>query len=247
MIQTSTTIEQFPILDLVEFEDNPRTITPEARERLRRSLDRFGLYRPLVVWRNAAGIPVVVAGNQRLSILREMLDDDATVPCVVLELDERAARLVSIRDNNEDGEWEWEALGAYLTSLAVLSSEPLDWSLTGLDEDTVASLLVLSEERVDRVAAPSSAPVVGAGSVARETLSSSPLVEEEEEEEPGPEYPERRFTRVSIGSLRGQVSHETYARFLRTWSAYSERLGSTEVSVVVAAMARVLLRTRATR
>ena len=240
MISTSQPIEEVALRDLVEFSDNPRTITEDARERLRRSLNRFGLYRPLVVWRDPSGRAVVVAGNQRLALLRERGDPSATVPCVVLDVDERTARLVAIRDNNEEGEWSWEALGSYLSGLASLAEEPLDWGLTGFDHDTVESLLAL--------AGGSSGPAPAPEQVERETVSvarPAPEVEappEEEEQGPEIEYPERRFTRVSIGSLRGQVSHETYARWLRVWTAYAERAGSTDVAVVVTAMARVLLR-----
>lgn len=237
-MNTTTTIEQIAIRDLVEFADNPRTISDDARERLRRSLARFGLYRPLVVWRDERGRSVVVAGNQRLALLRETLGRTATVPCVVLDVDERTARLVAIRDNNEEGEWSWEALGAYLSGLSSLADEPVDWTLTGFDGDTIASLLTLSEEGLAR-------PMIEEVEVAPRV----PPVQEDEDVEdvevsPAPEYPERRFTRVSIGSLRGQVSHETYARFLRVWTAYSERCGSTDVSLVVASIARTLLRAR---
>lgn len=238
MIATTYPIEEIALRDLVEFADNPRTITEEARDRLRRSLDRFGLYRPLVAWRDGGGRPVVVAGNQRLALLREREAGDARVPCVVLDVDERTARLIAIRDNNEEGEWSWEALGGYLSDLAALSEEPLDWGLTGFDDDTVGSLLALSAAPVEPAPAPP--PGVPAEALRR------PLVEPEEAEEPEEaaaiEYPERRFTRVSIGSLRGQVAHETYARFLRVWTTYAERAGSTDVAVVVASMTRVLLR-----
>lgn len=238
-MNTTHTIEEIAIRDLVEFSDNPRTISDEARERLRRSLARFGLYRPLVVWRDGRGRSVVVAGNQRLALLRETLGRTATVPCVVLDVDERTARLIAIRDNNEEGEWSWEALGAYLSGLSSLAEEPVDWNLTGFDTDTIASLLTLSEqgyaETVSAVVEASPRPV---------PVEQVDEDEVEVEDAPVPEYPERRFTRVSIGSLRGQVSHETYARFLRVWTTYSERCGSTDVSLVVASIARTLLRAR---
>lgn len=243
MIATTHPIEEIALRDLVEFADNPRTITEDARERLRRSLDRFGLYRPLVVWRDAGGTPIVVAGNQRLTLLREREQGDTPIPCVVLDVDERTARLVAVRDNNEEGEWSWEALGGYLSDLAKLADGPLDWGLTGLDDDTVGSLLALSEAPVSEAPvepAPAPPPALPPGAAPRSLAD--PEEPEEPEETLSPDYPERRFTRVSIGSLRGQIAHETYARFLRVWTAYAERAGSTDVAVVVTAMARVLLR-----
>lgn len=238
MIATTHPIEEIAIRDLVEFSDNPRTITEDARERLRRSLDRFGLYRPLVVWRDAGGRAIVVAGNQRLTLLREREQADTPIPCVVLDVDERTARLIAVRDNNEEGEWSWEALGGYLSDLATLAEGPLDWGLTGFDDDTVGSLLALSEAPVE----PATPPPPGLPTGAAPRSLAEPEEPEEPEEALVPEYPERRFTRVSIGSLRGQIAHETYARFLRVWTAYAERAGSTDVAVVVTAMARVLLR-----
>ena len=47
---------------------NPRTITDEARKRLKKGLKKFGLVQPLV-WNETTG--VLVSGHPRLSILDE--------------------------------------------------------------------------------------------------------------------------------------------------------------------------------
>jgi ParB-like chromosome segregation protein Spo0J len=242
-MKSAETIENIPLSEIGEFGDNPRTISVEARERLRQSLDRFGLYRPLVVWRNPQGRPIIVAGHQRLALLRESMTPDSAVPCVSIDVDQATARVVALRDNNEDGEWEWGALGTFLSSLRDLADEDVDWRLTGFDQETIDGLLALADEplhdpappivEAPRLPAPEREPV-------REEVREE--VEEQAERAEEIEYPARRFTKVSIGSLRGNIPNETYARFVRVWTAYSERMGSTDVSVVVAEIASVLLR-----
>lgn len=81
---------------------NPNNMDGEMRERLRRSIQRFGLVVPLVVREVATGSYETVGGAQRLAAAREMNID--YIPCVVVEADDAEARLLSQCLNRIAGE-----------------------------------------------------------------------------------------------------------------------------------------------
>ena len=71
---------------------NPNYMDDSAISRLDRSIGRFGLVQNLVVRPVAGGGYEVLAGNQRLQILRQTGAQE--VPCVVVELGDAEARLL---------------------------------------------------------------------------------------------------------------------------------------------------------
>jgi hypothetical protein len=74
---------------------NPRRIDPAAMTALTKSLERFGDVQP-IVWNKRSGL--VVAGHQRLKILRAKKVRQTTV--VVVDLDERSERALNIALNS---------------------------------------------------------------------------------------------------------------------------------------------------
>ena len=64
-------------------------------------MDRYNLVQPLVVRSLVDGMFEVIGGNQRLNVLRELGWPSA--PCVVVDLDEADARLLSQALNNLHG------------------------------------------------------------------------------------------------------------------------------------------------
>ena len=71
---------------------NSNEMDPDMRNRLRHSIERFGLLAPLLVKRVRAAQYETIGGSQRLSVLRDMSAE--VVPCVVVELDDADARLL---------------------------------------------------------------------------------------------------------------------------------------------------------
>lgn len=91
---------------------NPRTITNEARKRLKKGLKKFGLVQPLV-WNETTG--VLVSGHQRLSILDETYkypDNDYTLTVSVVHLSEKDEKILNVQLNNQSmmGEFDYDAL-----------------------------------------------------------------------------------------------------------------------------------------
>nr|DAE76080.1 MAG TPA: ParB protein [Caudoviricetes sp.] len=91
---------------------NPRTITDEARKRLKKGLKKFGLVQPLV-WNETTG--VLVSGHQRLSILDETYkypDNDYTLTVSVVHLSGKDEKILNVQLNNQSmmGEFDYDAL-----------------------------------------------------------------------------------------------------------------------------------------
>ncbi len=84
----------------------------------------------------------VICGNQRLLAAREL--GWQTIPTITVDLDRDRARLWALRDNNQYGEWDEQALAELLGELAAdgvdlaltgFQSRDLDRLLAGLDAD----------------------------------------------------------------------------------------------------------------
>lgn len=97
---------------LKEAEYNPRiALTPDMPEyqKLKKSIEEFGNVVP-IVWNKTTGN--VVGGHQRLTVLKNM--GYTSVPCSVVELDEKEEKLLNIALNKIKGEWDFEKLKAIL-------------------------------------------------------------------------------------------------------------------------------------
>ena len=106
-----STVEYRPVENLNELERNPRQITKENFEILKKSIKDNPDYfeaRPVIL-SNRTGELVVIAGNQRLKAARAL--GLTEVPTVLLEgLTEEREREIIIRDNVENGEWDFDVL-----------------------------------------------------------------------------------------------------------------------------------------
>lgn len=149
-------IQHFDLDSLVPFDRNPRTISSERLESLKASVRSLGLFKPLLVWRNSAGEPIVIGGNQRLRALREIRSEGSkveAVPVIEFDGDEPTARTIALRDNAQDGEWDWHALGDYVADLDGLLAEfesDMDLlALSGFDAETLGDLRDLASTKTD--------------------------------------------------------------------------------------------------
>lgn len=94
---------------------NPRTISRDARQRLKSAMREVGLIQPLI-WNRRTG--VLVSGHQRLSLLDEMERytpggaRSYTLEVAAVDLDERQERRMNVFLNNQSamGEFDLEAL-----------------------------------------------------------------------------------------------------------------------------------------
>jgi hypothetical protein len=220
-------IESHPISVLSNLADNPRSIDDASLEKLKKSILKLGQYEPILIWEKDSSRLVVIAGNQRLKAIRELLRDGNDVPkeipCVRFTGTEKAARMICLRDNQSDGDWDWKTLPLYVSDLNEMASElQIDSDLFGFDEEDLKDLIEMSGNTSDMFndqAAPDedvADPNISDGD-AKDTKRS-------------------RFARFVIGNVRGRVTIDQYGIWLQNFEKYSDRLGSTDIPLIMSAM-----------
>lgn len=116
--------------ELKKLPNNPRTIKKEDMERLKESIKNNPEYfeaRPLIL-SNRTGENIILAGNQRFEAAKAL--GLSEVPTFLLEgLTEEKEKEIIIRDNVENGEWDFDLL-ANEWELDDLK----DWGLQGFDK-----------------------------------------------------------------------------------------------------------------
>lgn len=224
-------LQRVPIDSISFFEHNPRSIDSAGLDRLSASLRRFGLYAPLVVWPDPERGLVVVGGNQRLTAIRRMRDrgevDLDEIPVVVLDCSEAEARMIVLRDNTHDGEWEWSSLSTYLSDLVATDGD-LDLDATGFDREVLDELVSLGSD-----------PLLTATDPASE--SSAEPVEPESGDGPRTsteiEKPKAATsTRFVIGNVRGKIPISLYGRFVGVLDARGKSLGTNDLGVLLGSL-----------
>lgn len=94
---------------------NPRKISKENKEKLRKSIEQFGDFGIFIIDENNN----VIAGNQRLSIIREM-DENAIVTCKkLIGYTEAEKKYINIKDNQHAGEWDLDLLNSWYADINI--------------------------------------------------------------------------------------------------------------------------------
>ena len=94
--------------DILPNDKNPRTITKEKFERLKKKIEEVGFHSPIKVDNNG----VILGGNQRYAALVDMGLGELEVPVMFpkFNLTEKERQEIIITDNVSDGEWDMDAL-----------------------------------------------------------------------------------------------------------------------------------------
>jgi hypothetical protein len=133
-------IERLPVDALHPAPYNPRvplTSGDAAYQRLSRSLAEFGLVQP-IVWNRQTGH--VVAGHQRLEVLKQQ--GCREVDCVIVDLPLEREQALNVTLNNPSVASDWDP-DRLLTLIRELEELPeFDATLTGFDEQQLADLLL---------------------------------------------------------------------------------------------------------
>jgi len=131
---------------------NPRSISPYKFDALKQGIRKNGFLENLVIQRfsKAHGPMVIVGGHQRVKAVREICIEDnvATprLPCVVLDLIDREAKILNIALNNVEGEFIAKLVGEMLEDIAHTSPVlPEEKEMLGFEEDDYARYMKFSE------------------------------------------------------------------------------------------------------
>lgn len=129
--------DYLPIDELVIHEDNPRTISRERLDDLKRSIVEKGVYKPFLVWRKGN---VVLSGNQRKRAVEELIDDGYvfrtasglanTFPCVIEDVEDEVAESILFDDNNHYGNWVEEKLQVAVAQAQEAGKDLGKWGFT---------------------------------------------------------------------------------------------------------------------
>ena len=134
--------------DLMPFEDNPRELSEAGFKKLKKSILELGLFKPFLVWKKGNK---VLGGNQRFRVISHLVETEGykvdKLPVTIIDVDEGAARVIVLRDNQSDGDWAYELLAPYLEDLEKFG---VDKSLTGFSDREYEDLqkLVASPEQL---------------------------------------------------------------------------------------------------
>lgn len=139
-------IEKVNIDDLISPDYNPREITPEEMEKLKKSIQEFDYIDPIIV--NDVNNRII-GGNQRYEALKSLGYSEIEVSFVHIEGPNREKAL-NLRLNKLSGDWNTEKLYIVLDELEL---NDFDLGLTGFDgfnEELKFKELVDKTEFVDK-------------------------------------------------------------------------------------------------
>lgn len=137
-------LQSIPVERLKPAPYNPRLPlkpgTPEY-ERLERSLREFSLVQP-IVWNERTGH--VVAGHQRLEILKNQGVRQVDTAVVSLPLEREKALNITLNNAQVGSDWDPEKLVDVLSELEALPD--FDTTLTGFDREDIRDLVLAPEQ-----------------------------------------------------------------------------------------------------
>ncbi|WP_296882140.1 ParB N-terminal domain-containing protein [uncultured Methanobrevibacter sp.] len=155
-------IEKIKITDLVPAEYNPRKITPEEKQKLKNSIDNFGIVEPILI---ALSDNEIIGGHQRFDVLFDqyLLDNNIFKELNLLRLNESFGWVFPDNDkslesedmkkalnlvlNRVSGEWDENKLQAIFTELK--DSGFNNMGLTGFNNDEITGFTGLKELNED--------------------------------------------------------------------------------------------------
>ena len=104
-------IVQVPIADLKPAEYNPRKISPQDRNQLKKSIIKFGLIDPIIVNKHKGRENIIIGGHQRYYLAKDL--GLKQIPCVYVDIDAEAEKELNLRLNRNTGEFNYELLQEY--------------------------------------------------------------------------------------------------------------------------------------
>ena len=105
-------IKNIKLEDVKVAEYNPRSISPDERDKLKQSLKEFGCVRPLIINKRTG---ILVSGHQTLDIAKEL--ELKELPSIEVDIDEKKEKILNIGLNKISGEWDYNKLNDILEEI----------------------------------------------------------------------------------------------------------------------------------
>lgn len=127
-------IEQIELKKIKPYFNNPRKISIDAVEKVKKSIEEFGFQQPIVVDKDM----VIIVGHTRYKASK--LLNLEKVPTVIADIPKDKVKSYRIADNrtNESSEWDLPLLNKEFLDLLDLK---VDLSLTGFDENEFLKIM----------------------------------------------------------------------------------------------------------
>lgn len=132
--------EYLPINKIKLHPENPRTITRERLDSLKKSILKKGFYQPILIWKRNG---VVLSGNHRLIAVKELQEEGYTfhlpsgeknvLPVVIEECSQEIAEAILFETNNSYASWIEEKLMSALDKVDEIALEDYGFSPEQLD------------------------------------------------------------------------------------------------------------------
>lgn len=118
------TLETRKIHELTEYDKNPRVLTKDQEDQLKKSLEKFGLIDKPIINRDN----VIIGGHQRLRVLKKLKIKE--VECYVpnQHLDEKQIEELNIRLNRNHGNFDFDVLANQFDPI-----ELVEWGFSAED------------------------------------------------------------------------------------------------------------------
>lgn len=137
---------EMSVSDLKNGFGNPRKITKNKKEELKKSLETFGDFGLILIDENDN----LIAGNQRVSILKE-IDPERKVLCKrLIGYTESEKKAINIKDNTHSGEWDLDVLSDWMADIK-LDLGYDDLLKTELEDRAIKSMEPVRFEKYDYV------------------------------------------------------------------------------------------------
>lgn len=144
-------IEKIKIKDLILLEKNPRSITKDQMQKLKKSLQddpEFFFNRPCLVHATDTGLEVY-AGNQRIRAAKSLGWKE--VPCIIEKnISEEIIKARIIKDNKSYGDWDFDALAASFDIESLLDCGFTAHELELVFKDEISDALQEKKGTVDK-------------------------------------------------------------------------------------------------
>jgi hypothetical protein len=149
-----------PVSDIKFHPENPRTITRERLDDLKRSIVTKGFYEPMLVWRRDN---IVLSGNHRTRAALELIDEGFTfvnpngdknsLPVVIEDVTEELAEAILYESNNHYAEWVEQKLAEALAEAKTEGKNLMDFGFTTKQvDDLLAEALKGADKETTEVA-----------------------------------------------------------------------------------------------
>mgnify|MGYP003644867880 FL=1 len=134
-------IKEWDINLLIGAEYNPRKLNENQKQKLKDSINRFGLVDPVLVNVNEDRKGIIIGGHQRTTVAREL--GFLKMPCIELNLTLNEEKELNVRLNKNTGEFDYELLEEHFDE-----SKLINW---GFENEDLEFFDIIDEEEKEEL------------------------------------------------------------------------------------------------